>query len=124
MEPQNRNYLKLIPVLAFCLSVGFLWYGNRPKDNPVELRFSQVQEETAPAPPMDWKTTDKSTPALAVVPTPEITNASNPFWAKYSISAMVLVGAFAMLFMKKRFSASDLKWAYAMIGTVVGFWLR
>ncbi len=64
--------------------------------------------------------------ARRVVLTPKAPGAAPSqleLWMRIAVSAAVLAAALYVI-LSKQYNPEDLKWAYAAVGTVVGYWLH
>lgn len=91
-------------------------------------RSAKVFVLPTPEPTPDSKPTVFSVPERKLISV-NVVEENRVFWIRVCVSAVVLLSSLYMILIGhtgfgRPFSAGDLKWAYAMIGTVVGFWLR
>lgn len=120
MTELKTKLFTAIPILAFMLSVGaFYTFGT------FATTFASKQEAMVLhyAPDSMMKGSPSSSTALAVA-VPPLSVETQLLWARIGVSAITLIVAVFIIFSRRDFSPSGKTWAYAMIGTIVGFWLK
>jgi hypothetical protein len=56
-------------------------------------------------------------------PTRRLTNVFASFWVRVVISAIVLLAALYII-LSRKFATDQEKWAFGVIGTILGYWLK
>jgi isoprenylcysteine carboxyl methyltransferase (ICMT) family protein YpbQ len=97
---------RLIPIAVFVVGLVAFWFG--------EKLFAQPSARLLP---------NREIIAPNVVPNNVGAGLTAEFVVQASVTAILLI-ATLLVILSKRYAAADKHWAYATIGTIVGFWLK
>jgi isoprenylcysteine carboxyl methyltransferase (ICMT) family protein YpbQ len=97
---------RLIPIAVFIVGLAAFWLG--------EKLFAQPQPQLIP---------HREVITPNVVPNGVTAGLTAEFLVQAGVTAILLI-ATLLVILSKRYAADDKHWAYATIGTIVGFWLK
>jgi isoprenylcysteine carboxyl methyltransferase (ICMT) family protein YpbQ len=97
---------RLIPIAVFIMGLVAFWVG--------EKVFTRPQPHLIP---------NREIIAPNVLPNNVAAGLTAEFLVQAGVTAILLI-ATLLVILSKRYAADDKHWAYATIGTIVGFWLK
>jgi hypothetical protein len=101
------SLFRLIPIAVFIVGLVALWLG--------EKLFTQPQPQLLP---------HREVIVPNVVPPNSVgAGLTAEFVVQAGVTAVLLI-ATLLVILSKRYADADKRWAYATIGTIVGFWLK
>ena len=108
----------MIPAILFVVSILFVFLFGRLLEPIYESMFDNG-DVIAPAAESRMKPKDKSSQSEKPAGTPSIIRTT----MQVAIS-VVLLGAALVIIFQNQSNSDAQKWAFGMIGTIVGFWLK
>lgn len=68
--------------------------------------------------------TEEQRPSSPMIPASSLISATRTYWMPIVVSLLVLLSALYVILAKDHYADAHQKWAFGIIGTILGYWLK